>query len=69
MTNLLNKAVKRLSKLSEIEQDEIAKLILDEIEDEESWNNKFKNSQGELQKLAEEAVSEFKSKKTKSMNF
>ncbi len=55
MTQLLEKAVKKISKLSEKEQDEIAKIILEEIEDEEVWFNKFKNSQSRLSILADEA--------------
>jgi hypothetical protein len=36
MTNLLEKAINRISKLSEMEQDHIAQLILDEIENEKN---------------------------------
>ncbi|MBK9334011.1 MAG: hypothetical protein IPM96_16790 [Ignavibacteria bacterium] len=56
MTTLLEKAVDRISKLPENEQDEIAKIILDEIEDEKVWYNKFRNSQNELSILADQAL-------------
>ena len=68
MTTLLEKAVKKISNLSETEQDEIAKIILEEIEDEQTWYNKFKNSQSNLSILADEARKEFKEVKTKDMD-
>ena len=48
MTTLLEKAVKKISGLPETEQDEIAKIILEEIEDEHKWYNKFKNKSNEF---------------------
>lgn len=45
MTILLEKAIKKVSDLSDIEQDEIAGIILSEIEDENTWYKKFVNSQ------------------------
>lgn len=66
MTKLLEKALDQISKLPNDEQDEIAKIILDEIEDEKVWYNKFKNSQNELSILADEALKEFNNGKTKS---
>lgn len=68
MTTLLEKAVKKVSKLSETEQNEIAKIILKEIADEKKWYEKFNNSQNELLILADEAVDEFKKGKTKSFD-
>jgi hypothetical protein len=66
MTTLLEKAVKQISKLPVNEQEEIAKIILDEIEDEKIWYDKFKNSKNELSILADEALKEFNDGKTKS---
>ena len=60
MTILLEKAVKKISGLPETEQEEIAKIILEEIEDEHKWYNKFKNNQSKLSILADEAREEFK---------
>ena len=68
MTTLLEKAVKKISKLSESEQNEIAKIILNEIADEKKWYEKFKNSQNELLILADEAIDEFNKGKTKSFD-
>jgi len=68
MTSLLEKAVKKVSKLTTNEQDEIAKIILDELEDEDVWYKKFKNTQTNLSVLADEAREEYNSGKTKPMN-
>ena len=68
MTTLLEKAVNKISKLPENEQNEIAKIILEEIEDEKVWYNKFKYTQTKLSILADEAMKEFKSGKIKSMD-
>lgn len=48
MTTLLEKAFDQISKLPIKEQYEVAKIILNEIEDEKVWCDKFKNTQSEL---------------------
>lgn len=68
MTTLLEKAVSKVSKLTKNEQDEIAKIILEELEDEDAWYNKFKNTQTNLSVLADEAREEYNVGKTKPMN-
>ena len=65
MTKLLEIAVEKISKLPGTEQDEIAKIILDEIKDEKVWYYKFRNSQNELSVLADEALKEFNDGKTR----
>jgi hypothetical protein len=67
MTQLLKKAMKKVSSLPESEQDEIARLILDEIEDEKHWQKQFESTQDELLILADEALREEKSGRTKQM--
>ncbi len=67
MTQLLKKAMKKVSSLPDNEQDEIARLILDEIEDEKLWQKQFESTQDELLILADEALREEKSGKTKQM--
>ncbi len=67
MTQLLKKAMKKVSCLPDNEQDEIARLILDEIEDEKLWQKQFESTQDELLILADEALREEKSGKTKQM--
>jgi hypothetical protein len=59
MTHLLEKAISKISNLSENEQDYIARLILDEIESEKKWTSSFKSSQDELTKLGEESKKEY----------
>ena len=56
MTDLLKKAIKKTSVLPDDEQDKIAQIILNEIEDEKKLNLQFKNSQDELLILAERAL-------------
>lgn len=69
MTKLFEKAVKEVSRLSENEQDELAQLILDELEDEKKWDSKFADSQNELSKLADEALEEDNKGLTKPQDF
>lgn len=68
MTKLLEEAVKEISKLPEKEQNEIAQLILDELNDEKSWDESFSKSQDFLSKLADEALEEFNKGKTKDID-
>lgn len=65
MTKLLEKAVKEVNRLSDKEQDEMAQLILDELEDDKKWDKNFAESQTGLSNLADEALTEFKNGKTK----
>jgi hypothetical protein len=52
MTTLLEKALSEVQKLSASEQDAIAAVILQEIADEERWDDNFSNSQDKLSRLA-----------------
>ena len=61
MTRLLEQALTELQKLSEPEQDAMAALILDELADEQLWQEKFASSQAQLSKLAERARAEIRS--------
>lgn len=67
MTELLKKAIAKLSELPENEQEEIASLILEEIEDEKKWQTSFANSEKQLEILASEALQEFKQEETRSL--
>lgn len=55
MTHMLEKAFERAKGLPEDQQDTIAALILDEIEDEARWDAAFAASPDLLEKLAREA--------------
>jgi hypothetical protein len=52
MTKLLEKALRQAARLSAAEQDRIARLVLDEIEDEARWNATFAGSQAKLAEIA-----------------
>ncbi|HLO86121.1 MAG TPA: hypothetical protein VK203_14090 [Nostocaceae cyanobacterium] len=67
MTQLLEQAILKLQQLSEIEQDAMATLILEELEDEARWNQAFAKSQDVLAKLAEVALAEYKAGKTQEL--
>lgn len=58
MTRLLEKAFEKASKLPEAEQDDFAEFILDELNSERRWEQAFKDSQDELEQLADEALDE-----------
>jgi hypothetical protein len=58
MTSLLENALREAARLPESEQDRIARLILDEIEDEARWQNSFEKSQDQLAALANAAREE-----------
>ena len=45
MTELLNKAIAKVKNLSEEDQNTIAAIILEEIEDEMKWQQSFADSQ------------------------
>lgn len=64
MTKLLEKAYERIAQLPEQEQDNIATLILDELDSEDQWSDKFTASASVLEKLAQKALEEHRAGKT-----
>jgi hypothetical protein len=68
MTELLEKAFKKASKLPEIEQNIIAKWLIDEMESEKKWERLFAESEDILEMLADEAVAEHAQGKTKLLD-
>jgi hypothetical protein len=58
MTQLLEKALTQIAKLSESEQDALATILLEEIESEERWSEAFARSQEKLAELAREALAD-----------
>jgi hypothetical protein len=68
VTKLLERAVAKVKQLSAAEQDAIANLILDELEDEARWEKSFTQSQGALAKLAAEAMAEDRAGKTEELD-
>ena len=68
MTDLLESAIAQLKTLPSIEQDAIAKMILDELEDERRWDESFARSPDLLAKLAAEAMNEHHAGKTQELD-
>ena len=58
MTKLLDRAIREVASLSEADQDRMAHLILEELRAEAGWDERLRNSQGELSRLAQEAREE-----------
>ena len=55
---MLEKAIAEVQQLSESEQDAMAQLILEELEDERRWDVSFAKSPALLEKLLAEAEAE-----------
>ena len=68
MTKALEEALKEASKLSETDQDALAEAILAEIRSEKAWEEAFASSQDVLERLAEEAIEEHRSGRTKPLD-
>ncbi len=68
MTQLLEQAYARIAQLPASEQDSIATLILEELEDEERWAHKFAASGDVLSRLAQKALTEHRAGKTLPLN-
>jgi len=64
MTKLLKKAFEEASRLPEMEQNALAKWVLDELHSERAWEKAFGESEDVLEKLADEAIKEKRNGKT-----
>lgn len=64
MTQLLEKAISEIKKLSNDEQDAIAAFLLAELASERQWERAFDSSAEQLSSLADEALDEFRAGKT-----
>ena len=67
MTPLLEKVLGEVYKLPPEEQDAIAALILEELEDERRWNEAFAKSQDRLAQLAHKVRADIKAGRIKKM--
>ena len=67
MTELLERAFAEASKLSQEDQDMLARMLLDDLAAEEQWDETFANSQDKLAALADEALAEHQSGRTKKL--
>lgn len=68
MTKLLEQAVEKAKNLPDSEQDAIASIILEELEDEAKWERRFSVSKDSLAKLASEAMEEERRGETKELD-
>lgn len=68
MTRLLEKAFKEASKLSVVEQNALAKWVLEELEAEKKWEQIFAESEDVLDRLADEAMEAHNKGKTKPLD-
>ena len=67
MTELLERAIAKL-KMPADEQDALAAMILEELEDETLWDATFAKSQNLLAELAAEAMAEYQADKTQQLD-
>ena len=68
MTKLLEKAFKEASRLPDVEQNALAKWVIEELEAEAKWEKAFAGSEDILNRLADEAIAAHKQGKTKLLN-
>jgi hypothetical protein len=69
MTTLLKKAFDEATKLPDVEQNALARWLLDELESEKKWEQSFAESEDVLEKLADEALEAKKQGKTTRLEF
>ena len=68
MTKLLERAFEQASKLPEVEQNALARWLLQEFESDRTWDNLFAESEDVLAKLADEAALADRNGKTEPMD-
>lgn len=64
MTQLLDKTISEIKKLSNDEQDAIAAILMAELASERQWDRAFDSSAEQLSSLANEALDEYRARKT-----
>jgi hypothetical protein len=69
MTHLLKHAFAKAAKLSENQQNRFARWVLDELDSEKRWDKAFAKSQDMLSLMADKALKEYGSGKTKPLHF
>ena len=67
MTKLLQRALAEVQKLAPAEQDAIAAIILDELEDERRWDETFARSQDEMARLASRVRDDIRAGRARQM--
>lgn len=69
MTRLLQQAIARMQELPDEEQDAIATIIFEELEDKEEWDRAFAASQDKLAKWAERVRADIQAGRFKEMGW
>ena len=69
MSSLLDRAVAEARKLPDAEQDAIAALILDEIEDDRRWDESLARSPGKLAALMARAAAQVEAGECRAAGF
>jgi hypothetical protein len=68
MTGLLERAFKEASKLPEVDQNALAKWVMEELEIEGKWEKVFAGSEDVLDQLADEALVAYQQVRTRPLN-
>lgn len=68
MTERLERAIAQLKNLPTDKQDAIATLILEELEEDQRWDDSFARSPDLLANLAAEAMAEYRAGKTQELD-
>ena len=69
MTKLLSDAFEKASQLPENLQDELARTLLDELAWEGRWNQTLDESTDKLDRMADDALNDYRAGRTKEMGF
>lgn len=67
MTQLLEQALSHVAKLPASEQDAVAAIVMEELASEQRWTDSFAKSQDLLAKLAEKALVDHATGRTKPL--
>ena len=68
MTKLLQEAFDQASKLPEAEQDELGRIVLEELSSERRWEDLFAGSQDFLEELSDQALAEHDAGRTEKLD-
>ncbi len=68
MTELLEQAIIKLKSLPVSQQNAMAMMILEELEDEQRWDEAFESSPDGLALLAAQAMAEYRAGKTQQLD-
>ena len=69
MTKLLEKAFAEVAKLPEPAQDRIAAHLIQELADDARWDASFAASAPQLERLAADALAEYRAGRTEELGF